>query len=67
MDRYIKGKGILVGTFSMSDIDTGKDTEAVMAVKEETGLCYTNTELVRSKGNIVGLRIYVCTLDDMKV
>lgn len=67
MNRYIKGKGILVGTFSMDDLDAGKDTEAVMAAEEETGLRYTNTELVRSKGNIVGLRVYVCTLDDMKI
>lgn len=65
--EYIKGKGILVGTFSESDLDEGADRKAVEAAMAETGLNYTNTEPVYSRGKIVGLRIYVCTLEDFQV
>lgn len=63
-EEYIKGKGILVGTFTESDIDARVDRKAVNKAMAETGLEYTNAELVYSDGKIVGLRIYVCTLED---
>ena len=61
--KYVKGRGILVGTFTESDIDAKADRKAVDKAMAETGLKYTNAELVYSKG-IVGLRVYVCTLED---
>lgn len=64
MKEYIKGKGILVGTFTESDIDEKADRKAVDKAMAETGLNYTNAELVYSKGKIAGLRVYVCTLED---
>lgn len=46
--KYIKGKGILVGTFTESDIDVKTDRKAVDKAMAETGLKYTNAELVYS-------------------
>ena len=67
MVGYIKGKGIYVGTFSESDIDSGKDKIAVRKMMDDTGLGYTNTEFKRSGGKIVGLKIYVCKAEDFKI
>jgi hypothetical protein len=67
MKNYIKGRGILVGTFTELDLKNGRDKEAVEKKKKETGLSYTNTEFVRKNGNIVSIRIYVCTVDDIRI
>lgn len=67
MDEYIKGKGILVGTFNEADCAMGIDKTKTALAKERTGLKYTNTEYVKKKGEIVGLRIYVCTVNDFKI
>ena len=53
MKNYIKGRGILVGTFTELDLKNGRDKEAVEKKKRETGLSYTNTEFVRKNGIIV--------------
>ena len=65
MKEYIRGKGILVGTFTELDLKNGRDKETVEKKKKETGLGYTNTEFVRKNGDIVSIRIYVCTVDDI--
>ena len=67
MKEYIRGKGILVGTFDESDLKNGRDKEAVEKKKKETGLSYTNTEFVRKNDDTVSIRIYVCTVDDIKI
>ena len=67
MKEYIRGKGILVGTFDESDLKNGRDKEAVEKKKKETGLNYTNTEFVRKNDDIVSIRIYVCTVDDIRI
>lgn len=46
MKDYIKGRGILVGTFTELDLKNGRDKEAVEKKKKETGLNYTNAEHV---------------------
>ena len=66
MVGYIKGKGIYVGTFSESDVASGKDRLAVRKAMDDTGLEYTNTEFKRSGGKIVGLKIYVCRAEDFR-
>ena len=67
MKEYIRGKGILVGTFDESDLKNGRDKETVEKKKKETGLSYTNTEFVRKNDDTVSIRIYVCTVDDIKI
>ena len=67
MKEYIRGKGILVGTFDESDLKNGRDKEAVEKKKKETGLSYTNTEFLRKNDDTVSIRIYVCTVDDVKI
>lgn len=64
---YQKGKGYLVGVFNEVDLKNGKDKIETDKLKEKTGMKYTNTSLVSKKGNIVGIKVWVCTLDDMKL
>lgn len=64
---YIKSKGILVGTYNETDLAMGKVKEDVKKVSEETGYKYTNTELVKKNGNIVGIKVYVCSMEDFKI
>lgn len=58
---------VFVGEFSASDLMTGKDRLMVAAKQAETGLKYTSTEFVRRSGKIVGLKIWVCDLDEISV
>lgn len=67
MDRYIPGKGICAGVFFEGDLDAGRDKQAVEAVMRETGLKYTNTEYIQRGKRIVGLKVYVCDLEDFKL
>lgn len=65
--NYIKGKGILVGTFNEEDIANGKDKVEVKRMTEQTGYKYTNTEFVKKNGKIVGMKVYVCDVNDFKL
>ena len=56
-----------VGEFSESDITNGLDQICVANVQKQTGLKYTNTELVKRNGKIVGIKIWACDLADMKI
>lgn len=67
MENYIKGKGILVGTFNQEEISKNIDNQKVEEIKLKTGLKYTNTEFVKKGKEIVALRIYVCSLEDFKI
>lgn len=65
--EYIKGKGILVGTYNEIEVSNGKHKADVRKMKKETGYEYTNTELVKSRGKVVGMTIYVCNAEDFKL
>ena len=65
--EYIKGKGVLVGTFNENDLVNGKDKVETQRMKEETGYNYTNTEFVKRKGKIVSMKVYVCSMEDFKM
>ena len=67
MRDYIKGKGILAGVFGEEDLKQKRDKSQVEKIMEETGYKYTNTEYVKKNGKITGLKIYVCSLGDMKI
>ena len=65
--EYIKGKGILVGTYNENDLANGKDKVDVQRAKKETGYKYTNTDFVKKNGKIILADIYVCSLEDFKL
>lgn len=58
---------ILVGTFNENDLRAGKDKIEVEKAKEKHNLKYTETEYVKKKGEIVGLKVYVCDLDTFSI
>lgn len=65
--KYIKGKGYFVGSFSETDIKNGLDRVAVEKAKAETGLQYTNQEYIKKGGIPVGIKLYVCSLNEMHI
>lgn len=65
--KYVKGKGFLVGQFMEEELRKGIDKLEVKKAKEETGLKYTNSSYVKRKGEIVGLKLYVCTAEEMNL
>ncbi len=64
MEKYIKKKGILVGTFTEDQIKKKIDKTETYKAMEKYGLKYVNTECVHKGGQIVGLKVYVCNLED---
>lgn len=60
-------KGFLVGTFNENEVRNGDDKKAVEKAKAETGCKYVNTEFVRKGGKIAGVKVYVCTYEEMKL
>ena len=60
-------KGIYVGQFLERDIASGVDKTAVSAAKAKTGLGYTNTKVVYKSGKPIGLKIWVCSADDIEL
>lgn len=67
MNKYIKGKGIYIGTFNEAELIAKKDQEAIDKAKKATGLKYFNTEIISKKGINVGLSFYMCTIEDLKI
>jgi hypothetical protein len=64
---YVKGKGYYVGCFDENDIANKLDKKALEKAKEETGLKYTNQEIVYKNKKPVGIKLYVCDLKAMKI
>lgn len=56
-------KGILVGDFSEEDLNKKLDLAAVKRKQKETGLPYSNHEIVK-KGGKMFMRLWVCSLED---
>ncbi len=67
MANYIKGKGILVGTYNDKDLSLGVDKVATRRMQALTGYNYTNTKLIKRNGHIIGLSVYVCSKEDFKI
>ena len=65
--NYIKGLGVFVGRFDVTDLTQGTDKKAVQKAKEDTGYKYTNTRIVLKGGKPVALDIWVCTAEDFKI
>ena len=64
---YVKGKGYYVGCFDKNDSANKLDKKAVEKVKEETGLKYTNQEIVYKNKKPAGIKLYVCDLQTMRI
>lgn len=66
-EQYIKGKGILVGTFNEEQLLKKIDKMEIDKAKEKYGLKYINSDFVYKGGQIVGMKVYVCDLEDMRL
>lgn len=64
--RYIKGKGYFVGTFNEEDIMNKSDKVAIQKAMEETGMKYVNTEYLKKGKKIIGINLYVCSLEEVQ-
>ena len=65
--KYIKGKGFFVGQFNEEDIKYKRDKVAVEKAKAETGLKYTNQEIICKNRKPVGIKLYVCDVNTMDI
>lgn len=64
-EQYIKGKGILVGTFDEEQLKKKIDKMEIAKAKEKYGLKYINSEFLEKGGQLTGIRVYVCNLEDV--
>lgn len=65
--NYVIGKGYYVGYFDENDISNKLDKKAMEKAKEETGLKYTNQEIVYKNKKPVGIKLYVCDSQTMRI
>ena len=64
--EYIRGKGVLMGEYTMKDYCNGKLDDDLYWARLR-GLPGTNSEYIRDhRGNIIGVRKYACYYDDVK-
>lgn len=57
---------VLVGLFDEKDITNGTHKKAVEQKKQETGLQYVETKIVRKNGKTY-LKIWVCTAEEFTI
>jgi hypothetical protein len=55
---------IYIGQFNEEQCRKGEDKAIVLQKKDETGLKYTRTRLVKKGGKIVGLKVWLLTDDE---
>ena len=63
--EYIKGKGVLVRTFTKDQLKKKIDKIEIAKAKEKYGLKYINSEFLEKGGQLTGIRVYVCNLEDV--
>lgn len=63
--EMIPNKGYYVGRFNEKDIRASLDKKAVEKAKKETGLNYTNQEIVYKNQKPIAIKLYVCDLEHM--
>ena len=54
---------VLVGEFSEQELIDGFDQKAIKAKKEETGLKYINSKIIKKRG-VQYMRVWLCDLND---
>ena len=57
---------VLVGKYDEHDLAARRDKIDVAKAKEETGLKYTETKIVKEKGKTY-LKIWVCTAEEFTI
>lgn len=57
---------VLVGKYDEKDLASGRDKADVAKAKEQTGLKYTETKIVKEKGKTY-LKIWVCTAEEFTI
>ena len=57
---------VLVGLFDENDITNGTHKKAVEQKKQETGLQYAETNIVKKNGNTY-LKIWLCTAEEFTI
>ena len=57
---------IFVGKYDEHDLETGKDKVDVARAKEETGLRYVESKIVKEKGKTY-LKLWVCTAEEFTI
>lgn len=55
---------IYIGQFNEKQVRTGEDKAIVQQKKEETGLKYTKSKLVKKGGKLVGLKVWLLTNEE---
>lgn len=61
---YEKGKGIFVGEFNINEVLDKIDRKKTQEFKEKYNLDYVNTEIVKKGNKIIGIKIWVCNIED---
>lgn len=67
MYDYVKGKGYFIGEFNEEEIRNNTAENKAREFMKESGLKYTNTEVVYDKGVPVSMKVYICGHDEFKI
>lgn len=65
--KYIKGYGYYIGKFDEHDLNNGVDKTEVEKAKKETGLQYTNQKVIYKNKKPIGIELYVCDINDLRI
>ena len=57
---------VFVGKYNEHDLEVGKDKVDVAKAKEETGLKYVQTKIIKEKGKTY-LKLWVCTAEEFTI
>jgi len=55
---------VLVGIFTEKDLTEGKDKIAIEQKMKETGLNYIQSKFIKKNGKIVGMKVWVCSVNE---
>ncbi len=58
---------IYIGRFNQDDIENNRDKDVIDSEMRRTGLKYVNTEIIKRKGKIIGMDIYLSDIHDADV
>ena len=58
---------VYIGRFNQDDIENNRDKDVIDSEMRRTGLKYVNTEIIKRKGKIIGMDIYLSDIYDADV
>ena len=50
---------VYVGRFNQDDIENNRDKDVIDSEMKRTGLKYTKTKIIKRKGEIIGIDVYL--------